>query len=1483
MLHLRTLILFSLCMGTLTASGADWTWTGAASSDWSNKLNWTTPSVDPIPQPGDTVILAGGAAKPSNQNIPSLSIFKITIPLNIQPATVVSGLSITLGAGGLDFQNAAADFAFATQFVLAAQQRWSISANRTLTLTGSVSATLPDLDVVGSTSAGNKFVSGIASTVGVEVGMPVESFITPDTWVTQVNSNSLALTLPSLFTSTGNVGLKRCWIIDGAGVLDLSAMNGSDLNAPLLAYAGTVRFGTTTLFKSGVILGRTAALELKSGSGFVTLTKPVVSLGELNADRTEPESPTLIVHAGDTLQIPSAPGVALSLEGAGTQNAFRMPGAGHVRFIQTGQVPESASGSLRMEGGTTSLNSLSLQSVSASAAENGCVEFFGTASINVLANSLVAVTAANGSVIPQISPANSFNLRYGPRQLSAFSGVANMNISAGAVFQNNLHPVDNWVLAGSGATLNVMGADDTSIFRLGRNGTDGAVSTTLNLGRFDLKGGQFYIHASPLNPPFGVFPSQAGFTLALNGGVFNGNHCDDFQGNFVVYDAPAGQARIDNFKLVGSGAIRWGAGVLEKINVVDDPLGHGSSQEQHTVTFSRVGSPVSVTAGANLRISAGTVVAEGSNPFADDTVPLRYVAIENNANFILKGIDMVFGSLSGSHVGATLRLEAASSTTYSESDSEYAGKLDASGGFVKAGSGALRLTGESTTYQGAIRIDGGTLIADNSVSATGTQEVTVAAGGTLAGAGKIVGGVILNGALHPGRVPFVAGDNTLETGSLTLNVPSVLRFTLTGSPATGDTIAVDGNVTVNGGELRIANGGGFAVGDRNLITYSGTLTGDVAQFTLSEMPPGFSGQLIHDAANKAILLRTFVPPVSSITVPVTGIYRTATWPGVISGSVTDPNGIGIADVSLSLRKGSGEYFNGTNFSSMTEVWIPTSLNVLNWSYSIPVSSFGTDDAYTIRVRATDTGTNVENPPAQRAFTIDRIAPVVTVAALSTQSASPGLNGTVNDASATILVSVNGATVSAQNSGSAWSVAAGSLPGMVAGAYDVAVQATDPAGNIGTDTTTNELTIALPNISVSQVAPVTGSAAGGTVVTLTGTNLDLVTAVRFGANVSVLQSKSTTSVKILTPEHEAGDVAITVESLSNTVVLNNAFSYFNPPPSLVSVTPVRVSTNGGTLITVQGAGFLKGSIIQVNGKNASEIRFVSSKVLTARVPSNAPGPAAVTVVNPDNNAVSLPNAVTYDQPPQLSSVPQLTTSQVQAGSPVQVLFGFFDPEGGTVNYSVDWGDGSTPGLATIHTYANAGVYTITISASDGIGTTTHTLLVTVNAAPGGGGEPTPDGSALQIDALSGAVRFDLLGKDSLKVSGVFPALPAGTSFDGVDSVLTVGGATERILLSAKGKGKSASGTLTLRLKFLRNKLTRGQEYNGAPIPFSASVKGAFADEWLDEGLRPDGGASGVSAPFVVSLSLGATQAVSAATTNTAVRAGKSGKFSFKRAK
>ena len=94
--------------------------------------------------------------------------------------------------------------------------------------------------------------------------------------------------------------------------------------------------------------------------------------------------------------------------------------------------------------------------------------------------------------------------------------------------------------------------------------------------------------------------------------------------------------------------------------------------------------------------------------------------------------------------------------------------------------------------------------------------------------------------------------------------------------------------------------------------------------------------------------------------------------------------------------------------------------------------------------------------------IDLTAPVVTVDALLTNDPTPQLTGTVDDPAATISVTVDGNLYAATNNGDGtWTLADNTIsPALTEGTYDVAVSATDAAGNTGNDSSSNELVIDL---------------------------------------------------------------------------------------------------------------------------------------------------------------------------------------------------------------------------------------------------------------------------------------------------------------------------------------------------------------------------------------------------------------------------------------
>ncbi|MEQ7008480.1 IPT/TIG domain-containing protein [Actinopolymorpha sp. B17G11] len=83
----------------------------------------------------------------------------------------------------------------------------------------------------------------------------------------------------------------------------------------------------------------------------------------------------------------------------------------------------------------------------------------------------------------------------------------------------------------------------------------------------------------------------------------------------------------------------------------------------------------------------------------------------------------------------------------------------------------------------------------------------------------------------------------------------------------------------------------------------------------------------------------------------------------------------------------------------------------------------------------------------------------------------------------------------------------------------------------------------PSAAVLAVSPATGPAAGGTVVTVTGQNLDGVTGVTFGGDAGTsLQVLSGTQVRVTTPAHAAGAVNVVATDDSGSASKTNAFTY-----------------------------------------------------------------------------------------------------------------------------------------------------------------------------------------------------------------------------------------------------------------------------------------------------------------------------------------------------
>jgi hypothetical protein len=118
-------------------------------------------------------------------------------------------------------------------------------------------------------------------------------------------------------------------------------------------------------------------------------------------------------------------------------------------------------------------------------------------------------------------------------------------------------------------------------------------------------------------------------------------------------------------------------------------------------------------------------------------------------------------------------------------------------------------------------------------------------------------------------------------------------------------------------------------------------------------------------------------PTMTLTFPVAGgSYNATKWnagcpTAGVCGTITDPTS-GVTTGQVSIRQGTGNYWNGTAFASATEMLLPFS-NTAGTPF--PFANFTTDGSYTVRGTASDPAGNTVS--VSRTFTIDRARPTVT--------------------------------------------------------------------------------------------------------------------------------------------------------------------------------------------------------------------------------------------------------------------------------------------------------------------------------------------------------------------------------------------------------------------------------------------------------------------------------------------------------------------------
>ena len=195
---------------------------------------------------------------------------------------------------------------------------------------------------------------------------------------------------------------------------------------------------------------------------------------------------------------------------------------------------------------------------------------------------------------------------------------------------------------------------------------------------------------------------------------------------------------------------------------------------------------------------------------------------------------------------------------------------------------------------------------------------------------------------------------------------------------------------------------------------------------------------------------------------------------------------------------------------------------------------------------------------------------------------------------------------------------------------VSVQVTNADGM--SSSVAGAFTYTAPSLAVSSVTPNSGGTAGGTVVTITGSNFASGATVSFGGSAaSGISFVSANQLKATTPPHASGSVSVAVINPDSTsAALPGGFTFGTTSSSLTvsSVSPASGPAAGGTKVTISGANFQTGVSITFGGLPAASVTLSNSSTIVAVAPQHSSGSATVTITNTNGQSASWAKNFTF---------------------------------------------------------------------------------------------------------------------------------------------------------------------------------------------------------------------------------------------------------------
>jgi hypothetical protein len=161
---------------------------------------------------------------------------------------------------------------------------------------------------------------------------------------------------------------------------------------------------------------------------------------------------------------------------------------------------------------------------------------------------------------------------------------------------------------------------------------------------------------------------------------------------------------------------------------------------------------------------------------------------------------------------------------------------------------------------------------------------------------------------------------------------------------------------------------------------------------------------------------------------------------------------------------------------------------------------------------------------------------------------------------------------------------------------------------------------IEGLAISAVDPAVGPVAGGQEVTITGRGLAGTSRVTFGGLPAQIISAQPGALRVRTPAHAEGLVAVRIERDGLSATAQDAYT-FEGELRVWGFTPVRGAVSGGTYVEVRGQGFAGRETLAVTlgGRPGAEVRRLDAHTLSFRTPASPAGDATLVVARGQRSA------------------------------------------------------------------------------------------------------------------------------------------------------------------------------------------------------------------------------------------------------------------------